>query len=131
MSKWATKECNLCNAIGHAAFHCPLKNASKEDKATARAANKAANSSKPAAKASTPGDDRSVQTQLMEMQQTLKTFQESQDEFQHQPSFQNHKFTTIDHPTGVTSQAYQYANSNKLDLNLRNVILLDSQSTLD
>jgi hypothetical protein len=33
--------------------------------------------------------------------------------------------------TDLTSKAYQFANSNKVDLNLRNVILLDSQSTLD
>jgi hypothetical protein len=134
MPKSANKECNICYAIGHAAFHCPLKTASKEDKAAAQAANKAANSSKPTAKAATEADDRSVQTQLLELQQTVDTMEHKRNgtgDDDGTTLFQHHIFTTVDQPTGVTSKAYQFVNSNKLDLNLRNVILLDSQSTLD
>jgi hypothetical protein len=135
MSKWATKACNTCGALGHAAYHCPLKNTSKEVKAAAKAANTTANTSKPAAqvKAASDADNRSVQTQLL--QQALDSLQTKQDDgtalFQHHTFFQNHTFATIDNPTAVTSKAYQFTTSNKLDLNLRNVILLDSQSTLD
>jgi hypothetical protein len=131
MSKWATKACSACGALGHAAFHCPLKNASKGVKAAATAAS----SSKPAATAKATTDSDSVQTQFTEMQQALDTLQNKPGDgttfFQHHTLFQNHTFATIDDPMEVTSNADQFANGNKLDLNLRNVILLDSQSTLD
>jgi hypothetical protein len=131
---WANKECTHCGKKGHNPEKCYKKNGNKESKESSKSSEPKDSKSK----SSNDRDDVSVLSGISK--QDLKTFtmvaQQLKEELSDSdsnaaPSHFQHNFVMREEPTGVETLDYTFKQSTSTDLDLRKVILLDSQSTLD
>jgi hypothetical protein len=152
-SYWKDKDCYNCNKKGHPSSHCPDKIADKEkdndDKSLSTRNSKSSKSSKSSISKAQKKLKKSFATlssKIQELEHEDSDLSESSDESgEHASHFQT---STVDHfqmmqtsdaPVHV-QQDFEQRNIDilfkkdkgpKIDLVLRNIILLDSQSTMD
>jgi hypothetical protein len=132
-NKWANKECTHCGKKGHNPDNCFKKKSDKESKESSKSSEPKDSKSK----SSNDRDDISVLSGISK-QDLLKTFtmvaqqeqlkeelSDSEDDVA--PSHFQHNFVTRE----AVTMDYMFKQSTTTDLDLRKVILLDSQSTLD
>jgi hypothetical protein len=127
---WNDKECYKCHKKGHPATHCPKKHSDDDDRSTASAARsikKLKKDLKSIKKAFT-----TVNTQLAQMKEADSDISESEGEeashFQVDQALQCAQLDKKFVPR-ITKLFKQAGSSIKLDI--KEVILLDSQSTMD
>jgi hypothetical protein len=129
---WKDINCYTCQEKGHPANHCPNndKKADKDDDAasTANSVSKLKKDFKKISKAFT-----TVNAKLEQLKESESDLSGSEGEeashFQYKESFQ---FTQLESKFGPNiSNMFKQAHGDKITLDLKNIILLDSQSTMD
>jgi hypothetical protein len=144
---WKDKECFNCNKKGHPSSHCPDKIAAKDndDKSVSTKNSKSSKSSKLSitkAHKKLKKSFATLSTQIQEMKNEDSDLSDSsQDSGEHASHFQQFQLMQTIDAQGFAQQDFEQRNIDilfkqkrkgpKIDLVLRNVILLDSQSTMD
>jgi hypothetical protein len=130
---WKDKECYRCNKKGHPASHCPEKGKSNDDdKSVASAASSVSKLRKDFKNIKKAFN--TVNTQLKQLKEDESDLSDSGDEeetshFQVDNAFQ---FTQVDTDFEPRiANLFKQAHGSNMKLELREVILLDSQSTMD
>jgi hypothetical protein len=129
---WKDRTCYACNKKGHPANHCPSTNekADRDDDA-ASPANSISELKKDFKKMSKAF--AMVNARLEQLKESESDLSGSEGKeashFQHNESFQ---FTQLESKFGPNiSNAFKQAHGDKITLDLKNIKLLDSQSTMD
>jgi hypothetical protein len=135
---WKGKTCYKCNGKDHPASHCPKtvktvksQKAEKADDAasTASSVNKLKNESKKMSKVFTTVSAKLEQLKEAESDLSGSDAEEEASHFQCQDVFQFTQLETKFEP--LISKLFKQSHRTKITLDLKQVILLDSQSTID
>jgi len=126
---WKDKECYKCHEKGHPATHCPKKDKNKDDDDKSVATTKSTVSKLEKEIKEMKKKFKTVNTQLSQLQETSDVSDSEDEEASH---FQ-FQFTQIEPAFEPRiAQLFKQAHAEtQLKLDLREVILLDSQSTMD
>jgi hypothetical protein len=146
-SYWKDKECFNCHSKGHPSSHCPNKDKDSDDKSLSSKSSKTSKSSKSTAKSITKTQKRlkksfatlSSKIDELENEDSDISASDSGDENSHfqTGSIEGYQMMQTETPQ---QQSFEQRNVDvlfkktreaKIHLNLRNIILLDSQSTMD
>jgi hypothetical protein len=128
---WNDKECYKCHNKGHTATHCPKKPSDDDDRSTASTASSVKKDLKKDLK-SIKKVFTTVNTQLVQLKEGNSDISDSEgEEVSHFQVEQALQFTQLDKKfePRIAKLFKQAGSSIKLDL--KEVILLDSQSTMD
>ena len=127
---WKDKECYNCNTKGHPSSHCPNKGNNDDDKSQASQAKSVKKLTK---------EMKSMKkafTQLQQMKEddsdisgSEESAEDSHFQFDHNDGFQFAQVENEFEPH--VAKLFKQAHGTKIKLDLRQVILLDSQSTMD
>ena len=131
---WANKDCFKCGEKGHPASHCPKKTTTEDDEkslaSTQSSVKKLTKELKSMKKAFSQ-----VNTQLAQLQEEASDLSSDSDTHEESSHFQfveGFQFAQLDHQFEPRIRnLFKQAEPKKIKLDLREVILLDSQSTMD
>ena len=127
---WKDKECYNCNTKGHPSSHCPNKGNNDDDKSQASQAKSVKKLTKEMK------NMKKAFTQLQQLKEADSDISESEAsaedshfQFENDDGFQ---FTQVENEFEPhIAKLFKQAHGTKIKLDLRKVILLDSQSTMD